>query len=229
MKNLKKILISSLILIVVGALGLFLTLFIGSPGIGLSNFGTGQAYAFCSDDMGFMSRGFLQGDKTIDLSFEEIEDLTNEYLEKNSLSGLEIAEIMEFLKNFYIEIYEPDTGIGAMELLVDKSSGAVFPEYGPNMMWNLKYGMHSQNPSSKGDIDMDISEDQAVDLAEKYLAKTNTGELAGDEVEKFYGYYTIHTLTEEGDIAGMLSVNGFSGDVWYHNWHGIFIDMEEEH
>jgi hypothetical protein len=30
---------------------------------------------------------------------------------------------------------------GAMELLVDKSSGAIFPEYGPNMMWNLKYGI----------------------------------------------------------------------------------------
>ena len=229
MKNLKKILISSLILIIVGGLGLFLTLFIGNQSTGFSNFGRGQAYNFCSDDIGFTSRRFFQGDKTADLSFEEVEDLTNDYLEKNSLSRLEIAEIMEFSKNFYIEIYESDTGIGAMELLVDKSSGAVFPEYGPNMMWNLKYGMHSQNLSSQGDIDMDISEDQAVDLAEKYLAKTNTGELAGDEVEKFYGYYTIHTLTENGDIIGMLSVNGFSGDVWYHNWHGIFIDMEEEH
>ena len=29
---------------------------------------------------------------------------------------------MEFSRNFYIEIYETDTGIGALELLVDKSS-----------------------------------------------------------------------------------------------------------
>jgi hypothetical protein len=229
MKNLKKILISSLILIVVGALGLILTLFIGNQDTSSSNFGTGQTYNFCSEDMSFISREFFQGDKTTDLFFEEVEDLTNEYLERNNLSGLKIAEIMEFSKNFYIEIYEPDTEIGAMELLVDKSSGAVFPEYGPNMMWNLKYGMHSQIPLSQNDIDMEISEDQAAELAEKYLVKTNTSELVGDEVEKFYGYYTIHTLTEGGDLTGMLSVNGFSGDVWYHNWHGIFLDMEEEH
>jgi len=229
MKNLKKILISSAVLIIVGTLGLFLTLFIGNLGTGLSNFGAGRGYNFCSEDMGHMSRGFLQNDKTISLSFEEVEDLTNEYLERNELSDLEIAEIMEFSKNFYIEVYEPGTGIGAMELLVDKSNSAIFPEYGPNMMWNLKYGMHSQIPISQNDINMDISEDEAINLAEKYLAKINTSEAVGDEVEKFYGYYTIHTLTENGDIAGMLSVNGFSGDVWYHNWHGIFIDMTEEH
>lgn len=136
---------------------------------------------------------------------------------------------MEFSKNFYIEVYEVNTGIGAMELLIDKSSGTIFSEYGPNMMWNLKYGMHSQIPLSQNDIDMAVSDDEAIQLAERYLGKTGTGEFAGDEVEKFYGYYTIHTLTENGYISGMLSVNGFSGDIWYHNWHGIFIDIIEKH
>ena len=28
-----------------------------------------------------------------------------------------------------------------MELLVGKNTGAVYPEPGPNMMWNTKYGM----------------------------------------------------------------------------------------
>lgn len=97
------------------------------------------------------------------------------------------------------------------------------------MMWNLKYGMHSQIPLSQNDIDMDIGKDDARGLAERYLARTNTGEIAGDEVEKFYGYYTIHTLNDDGSIAGMLSVNGFTGDVWYHNWHVLFTGMTEEH
>jgi hypothetical protein len=26
----------------------------------------------------------------------------------------------------------------------------------------------------------------------------------------------------------MLSVNGYSGDVWYHTWHGMFISEAEE-
>lgn len=202
-----------------------MTLFIGNIGAGISNFGAGQNYTFCSEDIDHMSRGFLQSDRTTDFSFEEVEVLTNEYLERNNLSGLAIAEIMEFSKNFYIEIYETDSGIGAMELLVDKISGAIFPEYGPNMMWNLKYGMHSEIPLSQNYINMDISKDEAASLAEKYLSGINADELAGDEVEKFYGYYTVHTLTRDGDISGMLSVNGFSGEVWYHSWHGIFIDM----
>jgi hypothetical protein len=28
--------------------------------------------------------------------------------------------------------------------------------------------------------------------------------------------FIIHTLNKDGSIAGMLSVNGFTGDVWYH-------------
>jgi len=31
----------------------------------------------------------------------------------------------------------------------------------------------------------------------------------------------------DGKMAGMLSVNGFSGDVWPHTWHGQFIEEAE--
>jgi stress response protein YsnF len=47
------------------------------------------------------------------------------------------------------------------------------------------------------------------------------------EDEEFYGYYTLHT-EKDGEITGMLSVNGYSGEIWYHSWHGPFIAMEEE-
>jgi len=47
-----------------------------------------------------------------------------------------------------------------------------------------------------------------------------------DEVEPFYGYYTIHVL-KDGAIYGMLSVNGYTGQVWYHFWHGPFLGMRE--
>ena len=227
MKSLRKILISSVVLISVGIFGLVVTLFAGNLYTGLSNFGTGRGYTFNSEDINNMCRGFLKDQEIVDIDFEKVEDLAGKYLEKNNLSNLEIVEIMEFSQNFYIETKEKDTGIGAMELLVDKSSGAIFPEYGPNMMWNLKYGMHSRIPLSQSSINMPIDEDEALGLAEKYIAKINTGESAGNDIEKFYGYYTIHTVTENNEIAGMLSVNGYTGQVWYHSWHGIFIDMVE--
>jgi hypothetical protein len=54
---------------------------------------------------------------------------------------LKVTEVMEFANNYYAEVREKDTGIGAMELLGDKVTGQVYPEPGPNMMWNAKYGM----------------------------------------------------------------------------------------
>ena len=47
---------------------------------------------------------------------------------------------MEFDNQFYAEVREKNSGTGAFELLVNKWTGAVVPEPGPNMMWNTKYG-----------------------------------------------------------------------------------------
>lgn len=44
---------------------------------------------------------------------------------------------------------------------------------------------------------------------------------ADDEMQ-FPGYYTMDFL-KDGKTAGMLSVNGYTGQVWYHTWHGNFI------
>src|SRR5215212_2936189 len=56
-------------------------------------------------------------------------------------SNLEVVDVMEFTNNYYAQVRESDSGIGAMELLIDKRTGWVRPEPGPNMMWNTKYGM----------------------------------------------------------------------------------------
>ena len=65
------------------------------------------------------------------------------YLADLGNDDLEVAEIMVFDNNSYAIVVEESTGIGAFELLVDPATKAVYPEYGPNMMWNLKYGMHA--------------------------------------------------------------------------------------
>jgi hypothetical protein len=47
MKNFKKILILSVVLMIVGTLGLFLTLFIDNLGTGLTSFDISLGYNFC--------------------------------------------------------------------------------------------------------------------------------------------------------------------------------------
>ena len=63
------------------------------------------------------------------------------YIDNSGLPGLEVGEIMIFDNNAYAIVLEKDTGLGAFELLMNSGSQIAFPEYGPNMMWNLKYGM----------------------------------------------------------------------------------------
>jgi len=49
---------------------------------------------------------------------------------------------------------------------------------------------------------------------------------ATETPDSFPGYYTLH-ITKDGQISGMLSVNAFTGQVWYHTWHGTFVASSE--
>jgi len=70
-----------------------------------------------------------------------------------------------------------------------------------------------------------VSPAEAERIADEWLEAQGTRLRAG-EAEPFPGYYTLHTL--RGDrVEGMLSVNAYTGAVWYHWWHGRFLEMEE--
>lgn len=96
--------------------------------------------------------------------------------------------------------------------LVDRYTGAVFPEPGPNMVWNGRWGMMaSMGAATSSD------EAGAQHLAEQFLA----GYLPGANVLEgtpFPGYYTFDY--GRGQIEGMLSVNAATGEIWIHTWHG---------
>jgi len=139
-------------------------------------------------------------------------------------SDLSVAEVMEFERNFYAVVIEKSTGRGAFELLVDPYSGAVSNEIGPNMMWNLKYGHMGGTLTITQDNTLSISE--ASDLAQKALDQEVNGATVEGTGYDFYGYYTFDYQVN-GTIAGMLSVNGSSGQAWFHTWHGTFISEKE--
>jgi hypothetical protein len=155
--------------------------------------------------------------------------IAEEYLDSLHDADLAIDEIMEFEQNYYVVYFEKSSGIGAFEMLIDKDTGRIFPEYGPNMMWNMKYGHGGmmggwrQAPTAQ----MPIDQAEAISIAQEYLDQYAPGAVA-DDPHPFYGYYTIH-VTKDGKIVGMLSVNGYDGTVWYHNWHGAYIRSLELH
>lgn len=160
------------------------------------------------------------------LTLEAARQAVEAYVQRLNNPNLEIREVMVFSNQAYAEIAEKDTGIGAMEVLVDPASRRVFPEPGPNMMWNLKYGPHADGASG-APAEMPIQPAEARQLAQKFLDRNAPGLQVSQDADPFYGYYTLHTL-KDGQVVGMLSVNGYTGEVFLHTWHGKFITMSGE-
>jgi hypothetical protein len=184
------------------------------------------------------------------VTLDEAKATAQQYLVSLNNPGLAIKEVMEFQYNFYIIYYEKDTGRGAFEMLIWKQAppegmmsggmgmggmmggygavGVITPEPGPNMMWNSKYSpmnngmMRGSNQASSAAT---VSSDKAAQLAQQYL-DTNFNGAKVEMGTQFYGYYTFD-FTVNDKIVGMVSVNADSGQVWYHSWHGAFIQEVE--
>ncbi len=156
------------------------------------------------------------------LSHDNAKAIADQYLASMNNPDLEIDEFEEYSHNFYVSLIEKSTGRGAIELIIDRSSGSLQPEP-QSMMWNSKYGMMGQSQTAE----MVVTSEQALKITQDFLDIVYPGTKA-DEIVAYYGYYTTMTKLE-GEHYGMLSVNGYSGDVWYHTWHGMFISEVEEH
>lgn len=173
------------------------------------------------------------------ISIDQAQQVVQSALDRQGNRDLVIDEVLEFQDNFYAIVKEKSTGTGAFELLVNRSTGAVIPEPGPNMMWNTRYGMMSGQAGwmmggMMGDAmigtgafrgPMTVTSDQAQQAAQRWLDQNQTGSMT-EAPDAFYGYFTVHNL-KDGRVTGMLSVNGYTGQVWYHTWHGAFIQEKD--
>jgi hypothetical protein len=112
-------------------------------------------------------------------------------------------------------------------------------------MWNLKYGGLSHGSMMGGysgfmggmmggwnnrsttpatvSADMPVTKDQAIKNAQDYLDQNQPGTIAANDPTQFYGYYTLD-FSKEGKVVGMMSVNGYNGQIFLHTWHGSFIE-----
>ena len=187
------------------------------------------------------------------LTLDEATTILDVYLADLDDANLAYQDIMIFDNHTYAQIIEKDSGVGVMEVLIDPTTQAVYPEMGPNMMWNQKYGMMSGfgrygmmggmmggfnngmmgNRFNFGNTDspaeLTVTPEQAVTAAQSYL-DTNFSDkaLTADEpAAPFYGYYTLD-ISQDGKTVGMLSINGYTGAVWPHTWHGKLLTMSEE-
>ena len=214
----------------------------------------GNGYGMMGNGFGMMDGGRRAGPGMMNgygnqnssanpLTVEQAYQAAGKYLTSLINPDLKIVEVMVFDNNAYVRVVEKSTGIGAFELLVDPSTLSVYPEYGPNMMWNAKYaglmssnmmggrggmmdgGAYSTTPAP-GSATMPVSSAQALKAAQQFLDKALPGSKTAADADPFYGYYTIDIL-KDGKITGMLSVNGYCSQVFLHTWHGTFIATQD--
>ncbi len=163
----------------------------------------------------------------------------SEVLTTAGSTDLMAVHVMEFSNHFYVLVKEKSTRIGALELIVERN-GFVRPEPGPNMMWNTKYGHMAWGMMGAGMMGYgygtgpqgwdqttqpSIAIAGARQIATQYLSSAFPG-TTPDAGTAFYGYFTFD-VEHNGKPFGMLSVNAYTGEVWYHTWHGTFVQEKE--
>lgn len=183
---------------------------------------TGYNYSSGSGMMGNMMRGnMMMGNMmalydprarpiTQDEALKSMESLARQYG-----SNVEVEDFMAFSSNYYAVLKDANSSQDIAEVLVDRYSGSAYPEPGPNMMWNTRYGA---GRTQAGNAGYDLA--GAKKLAEDFL----TGYLPGAQImesKQMPGYYTFDFGRK--DIEGMMSVNAFSGQIWVHTWHGSYL------
>lgn len=92
-------------------------------------------------------------------------------------------------------------------------------------MANMMNGWSRSTPADLS-AEMTVTPEQAIEYAQTYLDANFAGATVSASPMQFYGYYTLD-YEKGGKVAGMLSVNGYSGQVFVHTWHGAFIEEAE--
>ena len=190
--------------------------------------------------MGMMGRGMFGGMypnmstnrdyslSAVGITQQQLKNQVTNIIENRFGQDYVVGDIFIFNNSpYYVSVIEEDTGHGAFELLFDPYRGVVYPEMGPNMVWNTKYNMNNMMIWGDPIEENIIGREKALERARLY-AEQNEFTIS-DEGHHFYGYYTFHTEVEN-ETTGMLSVNAYTGQVWYHNWH-VNLDtvLEVEH
>jgi hypothetical protein len=191
-------------------------------------YGPGYGCGGCGRHGGYWGYGYgtapIYGTTTTPLTISQAVTAANEYLTSLNNPNLAIANVQEYAVNFRFTLYEKSTGIGAYELIINKYTGYVYPGMGPSVTWNTKYGIINgvlTVYNATATATMPVTATQAQTFAQQYLSTVMPATTVGNTTP-FYGYYNVEVLSG-GNMYGTLSVNGYTGQIWYQAWHGSFI------
>ena len=176
------------------------------------------------------------------ITMDDAIDIAGRFMNALGNSALALDEVEEWDFNYYVVVKEvAPSQYKAFQLIIDKWTGSIMPEPGPSMMWNQKYGgmMNSMTDGMPGHMNrrdrkkteptFTVTPEAATSAANQFLRERFRRALVVDAApDVFFGYYSFDVNdAATGAKYGMLSVNGSSGQIWYHTWHGNFVQGKE--
>jgi hypothetical protein len=123
-----------------------------------------------------------------------------------------VANVTPFASEVYAQLTD-GAGTGLGEALVDRYTGAVAPEPGPNLLWNTRWGLAAGTVATPR-YDEPAARQLAAAFVDKYLPGATV--LPGATLP---GYDTF-AYGRQQTVEGLLSVNAMTGVVWVHVWVG---------
>lgn len=172
--------------------------------------------------------GYVTNGATFELPNEMVVDAVQAYVEQYGNQDLTVARQLEFSLAYQVELIEQSSGRYAFSLMVGKDSGQVSPKAGPNLLWNTRYGpalaevgggygMAGRLVNQTSTDKMSLPESEAHGLATLSTRAIDEGLTLDGTARRYYGFYQFD-LRRGGTLVGTLTVNGYSGQVWYEKW-----------
>jgi len=163
--------------------------------------------------------------RNINMSRNEVIEISQKLVSERYGDQFEVVEMVVYSNSpYYLVVRENNQKEAAFGLMFDPVRKVVYPEYGPNMMWNRNYGMGFMMGWNERTNRSQIDRKEALENARNFAS--NNGLRVRDNGYQFSGYYSFYVENEDQPV-GLISVNAYSGEVWAHNWHGNLIEIIE--
>jgi hypothetical protein len=159
----------------------------------------------------------------------ELRQIAQNYLRSTGDPDLTFTGYIEYGPGYAIGFKEKSSGLHAFEIYINKINESVYPEMGPYMMWNLKYGhmmMMGGYYYYRSASQMPVTEEKAVSLAKEFIKASFPKASLDNDAEVFYGFYEF-VIKEDGKPYTHLFINGYSGQYWFWNPHGPIIQIRK--
>jgi len=157
------------------------------------------------------------------LTFEQALERAQEFVAEQD-DSLHVARLYEFENAFIAVVVNPESGEAAYPLLIQPLSGGVRALYIPRL--SASFDSDLPKGSDKAPTGVSLSMAEAAARAQQALDARAAGITIDPQGIAFPGYYTFE-YSEDGDIAGLISVHAETGGYWLHIGLGDFIRKEE--